>query len=122
LLTDYEQETVALMYFNSDYGANGLIDYVAWHGRELLDFTLRGLVCIGASRLAAIVRQYYSLLQEYGFSFDEPDWDVYSFIDEQLDDVQSRFDNLQAEAADLYLDFYTRWWKYHFEHDRSGNL
>ena len=103
-LSAYEQETVALYLLNSDYGANGLIAYFDWHGRTLLEPTLRGLARIGADRLAVLVKEYADLLAQQGFLFGEQN--VYAFLESLSAAAQEPFDLRQAEAADLYADFY----------------
>ncbi|MFM9995773.1 MAG: hypothetical protein ACKVU4_08235 [Phycisphaerales bacterium] len=105
--TEYEQETIALYSFNSNYGADGLPAYFAWDGLAMLDLTLRALKRIGADRLETIVREYAELLRRHGFEPEEHD--IYDFINDCPTDAQAEFDARQTEAAALYGDFYNRW-------------
>lgn len=114
--SDEEQETIALYFFNSDYGGNGLADYVMWHGSGMLRLTLRGLRRIGAERLADIVQRCFELLAEHGF--DEETHEVDDFLEGLPPGPQAEFDRLQEEAAALYEDFYTRW-EQHFASGRG---
>ena len=105
--TEYEQETIALAHFNTDYGSNGLPDYVVWDGFSTVQRAVAGLNRIGATRLATIVDEYFEVLRTHGF---EPESEsVYAFIEDCPPSVQDQFDARHAEAAHLYGDFYSRW-------------